>query len=337
MEYSDIKRFKDLLVERRQNITDWLNSTGGKDNNEIEKVKELLGQIRGALERIECESYGKCKVCLDDIEVHTLEVRPEAEVCEDCLDNDGKESLEDDLKMAGKIQRALLPQRVPDIDGFSVAVKWLPASDVGGDYYDFLPCSGDQPSRIVVADAMGKGVSAGIVISSLQGALRVLSADIRSPGELIKKLNQWLCRNVPVTKFVSLLCLCLEQTSEKETLLSYVNAGHCLPILARNDGSIERVDSTGSLLGVHEHFTFKEKTLSLYKGDFLLLYTDGITELRDSRGEMFDDERLIEYICSNRHAPFNTIIDGLMKELVAFSGKTDGLDDDVTVVALLKN
>lgn len=145
--------------------------------------------------------------------------------------------LEEDLYLASKIHRALLPQTIPEIEGFEVEVRSLAARNIGGDYYDFLPGADSQTFRVVIADVMGHGLPAGLLMSNLQGALRILSSDIGVPGPLVTRLNQWLCRNVPVTKFVSMVCLNLEKTSGKETQVTYTNAGHCLPILIRSDGS----------------------------------------------------------------------------------------------------
>jgi len=336
MEYAEIEKFKNRLLSREHQLMGWLNSGGQSPVGNIKKVKELLGQIKAALERIEKNSYGSCQVCQGHIERPTLELRPETVVCDECLEDEAKTAFDDDLKMAGKIQRALLPQKVADIEGFRVAARWLPANQVGGDYYDFLPCGDHQQSRIVIADAMGKGVAAGIIMSNLQGALRVLSADIHSPCELVTRLNHWLCRNVPITNFVSMLCLCLEQIDNEETMLTYTNAGHPLPILVRKSGATERLDVTGGVLGVHEKFEYDENKLTLASGDFLTLYTDGITELTNPKGEMFDDDRLISFIQAHKRKPFDTIIDSLIAELFAFCGRGNGLADDLTIVTLLK-
>lgn len=336
MEYSEIIQFKNHLLEREHHITSWLKAGETVSNDEMTQVRKLLNQIREALERIEQGAYGVCKACRGLIETDTLELRPETELCNECLEGDSKISYDDDLRMAGKIQRALLPQTIPDIPGFRVGAKWLPANEVGGDYYDFLPCGDTNESRIVVADAMGKGVSAGIVMSNLQGAMRVLSQDIHSPGQLVTKLNQWLCRNVPVTNFVSMLCICLERTDSDETILTYANAGHPMPILVNGDGDITRLEVTGGILGVHDAFRYSENTMTLSRDDFLLLYTDGITEITNSDGAMFDDDHLVEFIRENCRRPFPGVIDNLLEELAAFCGSPDSLDDDLTVVTLLK-
>lgn len=337
MEYAELEHFKNRLLDREQQLMDWLKSGSQSLGSDIEKVRGLLHQIRDALERIESNVYGKCKVCHGAIEECKLELRPETEVCDECLEGDDKAAHDHDLQMAGKIQRALLPQQLAVIEGFQVAARWLPANQVGGDYYDFLPCGSQQQSRIVIADAMGKGVSAGIVMSNLQGALKVLSMDIHSPGELITRLNHWLCRNVPITNFVSLLCLCLEQTGGKETSLIYTNAGHPQPILVRKDGTVERLNVTGGVLGVHEKFEYDEHQLTLAGGDFLMLYTDGITELTNPDGEMFEDDRLVAFAQNRRQLPLDTFIDDLVTELFAFSGRRNGLADDLTIVTLKKN
>jgi sigma-B regulation protein RsbU (phosphoserine phosphatase) len=183
---------------------------------------------------------------------------------------------------------------------------------------------------------MGKGIAGSIVISSLQGALRVLSPDVQSPGEFLHKLNHWLCRNVPVTKFVSLVCLCLEDIDQEKTRVSYANAGHPLPIIARADGSIEQLDVTGGILGVHEEFEYSQAETSLSKGDLVLLYTDGVTEITNSGGEMYGDDRLLEFVEAHRDETVEAIIDLLIKELIGFAGSSNRLDDDLTLVCLRK-
>lgn len=229
-----------------------------------------------------------------------------------------------------------MPQSLPEIPDFSIAVKWLPASEVGGDYYDFLPCGDNPLSRVVIADAMGKGISGSIVISSLQGALRVLSPDVHSPGEFLHRLNHWLCHNVPVTKFVSMVCMCLEDTDQEKTRLAYANAGHPLPIIARADGSIEQLEVTGGILGVHKDFDYDQAETYLSKGDLVLLYTDGVTEITNVGEEMYGDDRLLEFVEAHRDQSVDAIIEKLIEELIAFAGSSSRLDDDLTIVCLRK-
>ncbi len=336
MQNSEIEQFRDMLLLRGQNLNDWLNSGAAGRGGNANKVRELLQQIRRALERIENDAFGVCKICHGEIEKGTLECHPETEICIDCLSHAEKEALEGDLKTAGKIQRAFMPQSLPQIPDFSVAARWYPASQVGGDYYDFLPCGGDVLSRVIIADAMGKGISGSLVISSLHGALRVLSADIHSPGELLQRLNHWLCRNVPITKFISMVCLCLEDVDREKTTLTFANGGHPQPLLVRANGTIEQLEATGGVLGVHEGFDYFEGKTYLATGDLLLLYTDGVTELTDRRGEMFGEEQLMSFVADHRNESVENITENLVAELLTFAGSTNQFDDDLTLVCLRK-
>ncbi len=182
---------------------------------------------------------------------------------------------------------------------------------------------------------MGKGLPAGLLMSNLQGALRILSSDIASIKLLVEKLNSWLCRNVPVTKFVSLVCLELDRVDAVETRVTYSNAGHCPPILIRKNGDVERLGVTGGVLGVHEKFAYEEHNQILNSGDLVMLYTDGIVEAEDCDGQLFDESRLIEFIRANRAAPAANILDNLILQICEFSGRKQA-DDDLTAILLRK-
>ncbi len=335
MQVSDLEHFRDLLDERKQALAEWLNSAASVRRDDIKNVQLLLTQIKDALDRVDNLSYGDCSICHGEIELHRLEVQPARRVCLDCITDDEKTALEEDLYLASKIHRALLPQAIPEIGGFEVGVRTRAARDIGGDYFDFLPDANGLRSRVVIGDAMGKGMPAGLLMSNLQGALRILSSEVGSPSSLMTRLNQWLCRNVPITKFVSLLCVSLEPASDSETRLVYANAGHCPPILMRSEGSVERLEATGGVLGVHEGFTYEERSVALFPGDILTLYTDGITEMVNTRGEMFEEERLIQFLSRHRTDSTEAIVDKLIEEALDFSGNSQA-DDDLTVIVLLK-
>jgi sigma-B regulation protein RsbU (phosphoserine phosphatase) len=184
---------------------------------------------------------------------------------------------------------------------------------------------------VIIADTMGKGLPAGLLMSNVQGALRVLAEDINSPKELISKLNRWLCRNVPVTKFISLICLSLHANGNQQ--LVYTNAGHCPAILIRQNGKVEKLNPTGGVIGVHQEFEYEEKGMSILPGDLLLLYTDGIIEAQRTDGEMFGEQRMIEYITSRRNSNLYDLVDGLLGEVRSFSDRSE-FEDDLTVISL---
>jgi sigma-B regulation protein RsbU (phosphoserine phosphatase) len=335
MKLSDLEHFRDILNDREEALRDWVACCTDVDEDETRKVNELLDEIRNALGRIENQSFGTCEVCQGTMELHRLEVQPVRQVCIECFSDDEKHQLEHELFLASKIHRALLPQNVERIDGFDIAVKSLAAHVVGGDYYDFLPSIDGGLVRVVIADSMGKGLPAGLVMSNLQGAMRILANDIESPAKLLSSLNRWMCRNIPVESFVSLACVGLRPLPNGSTEMIQANAGHCPSIVVRTDGSVELLAATGTFVGVHEDFTYTEETLILSPGDLLVLYTDGVTEAESPHDEMFGDERLIEFVRRRRDDSVKDIIESLTNEILVFSDRPD-MADDFTVMALRK-
>jgi len=330
MTVAELEHFRDLLIAREENLKS-LKDSSFLDRNQSSRVQTLLTEIKEALERVQDNSFGVCRVCHDEIEKERLEVQPAAEVCLACISRKDQAQLEEDLHLASKVHRALLPQAAARIDGFEVAVQSLAARFVGGDYYDFLPDRKENSTRIVIADTMGKGLPAGLLMSNVQGALRILADELPSPSVLVSRLNQWLCRNVSVTKFISLFCLCMKPDPGGK--FSFVNAGHNPPAMFRSNGDIERFQPTGAVLGVAEDFTYSEGSSIFHPGDLLLMYTDGVTDAENHQGEMFEELRLLDYVSQNLDKTPSDIVLGLLKEIRAFTGRSD-FEDDLTVVAL---
>jgi sigma-B regulation protein RsbU (phosphoserine phosphatase) len=335
MTISDLEHFKKLLLEREHNVREWLGSPETPNEEDITKAQALLGEIKGSLGRVEKQSFGSCEVCKGDIELYRLEIQPVTEVCLACITAEERAQLEEELFLASKIHRALLPQSIERIDGCEVSVRSLAASIVGGDYFDFLPSNGSGATRVVIADTMGKGLPAGLLMSNVQGALRILAEDIISPCQLISRLNQWLCRNVPVIKFISLACVLLDTDRTNGHRLAYTNAGHCPGLLIHGDNSFEWLEPTGGVLGVHEGFAYEEKAVKFSPGDLLVLYTDGVTEAENGRGDMFGTDRLARFMQDHRSEPLELLIENLSAEVRLFSDRPE-FADDFTVIAIRK-
>lgn len=335
MQLSDFEHFRDILVERQQRLTDWLNATASARVDDAAKVRQLLFQIKEALIRIESNSYGECRVCHGEVEPERLEIQPVTQVCLDCISDEEKAALEQDLRLASEIHRALLPQTTPVLEGIEIQTRSLAAGSVGGDYYDFLARSGDHTDRIVIGDVMGKGIRAGLLMSNLQGAMRILSTQFSSPAPLLERLNTWMCRNIPVTKFISLVLLELSPADGEKSRLTYTNAGHPPPILIRRNGKVERFEVTGGILGVHEDFIYEERKVTMMPGDLLLLYTDGIVEAENPHGDHFEDDRLIKFVQQRRTDSPGKIIDSLLQDVLDFTGSSQPMDD-MTVILLRK-
>ncbi len=335
MTIADLEHFRNLLFEREKNLNDLLSSDALDDADNVNKVRSLLAQIKDAFHRIENNSYGECKVCHGTVEKHRLEIQPESEICLDCISEEEKSVLEEELFVASRIYHALLPQKIAAINGFDLAVKFISAGGVGGDYYDFLPSGKNGESRIIIADTVGKGLPAGLLISNLQGALRIFSEEIESPALLLTRLNQWFCRNLPMTKFVSLVCLNIRPQADGSSMLTYTNAGHWPPVLVRHSGEVERLDPTGGLLGVHKDFLYQEKSLVMDAGDLLVLFTDGVTEAQNVEGIMYEETGLIKFLQCNQFESCEALLNNLVSHIMDFSGKPK-FSDDLTLIALHK-
>lgn len=335
MTITELQHFRDLLVEKERNLNQFLTEQGSPNPEDLRRVQGLVEDIKRALGRVENGSYGTCKVCKEGVELYRLEVQPATEICLGCISEEEKNHLEEELYLASKIHRALLPQTIQKIDGFDTAARALAARSVGGDYYDFLPTTNGPATRIVIADTMGKGIPAGLLMANVQGVLRILAGEIASPSQLMTRLNQWLCRNIPVTNFISMVSLTVEPGASPKTGLIYTNAGHCPPLLLRAKGDVERLEPDGGVLGVHQEFTYSESSAQMESGDLLLLYTDGVTEAFNSRKELFGESRLIEYLKTHRKDDASELLTGLLGELRRFTGKAE-LDDDLTMIALRK-
>jgi len=331
----ELEHFRNILVEREHLLHELFDEPDACCPEDLDKVRTLLTDIKEAVGRVENGSYGTCKVCKEGVELHRLEVQPAEEICLGCITSEERGKLEEELFLASKIHRALLPQSFEKIEGFEMGVRSKAARIIGGDYYDFLaaPNSGDM--RIIVADTMGKGLPAGMVMSNVQGALRIFSETIDSPSELIGRLNQWLCRNIPVTKFVSLTCASLEQGSNASNRMIFTNAGHPPGLLIRKNGKIDWLSSNGGVLGVHAGFRYEERSLEIKSGDLLTLYTDGVTEASNSNEIMFGENRLAEFVLENRNLEIDMMLDKLQTEILRFSGRHD-YEDDFTILALRK-
>jgi len=335
MTVGDLEHFREILLRREDDLHTWVESSGQASDEDRNKVRTLLGQIKEALIRVEDNSYGICKECHDAIEHFKLEVQPVSQVCLDCISDSEKVLLQEELYLASKIHRALLPQTAARIDGYDMAVKSIAARNVGGDYFDFLSHD-NGPVRIVVADTMGKGLPAGLLMSNIQGTLSILAEIIESPAKLLYRLNSILCRNLPVTKFASMVCLSVRPDSSSDSVIQYANAGHNHPILLRENGKMEFLEPTGGVIGVHAEFEYEQIDITLRKGDTIIIYTDGVTEAVNGHGEMFGVERLSEFLLANAKDGPDMILENLYLKLEEFTGRSE-LSDDCTVLILRKS
>jgi hypothetical protein len=241
-----------------------------------------------------------------------------------------KLDLKGDLEIAREIQFGLVPSEPVTREGFSICARMRPANTVGGDYYDIIELS-DGAMGVVVGDVAGKGMPAALLMAMLQGSLRTLiSAGFRG-GRLIGKLNDYLVANIPANSLVTLFYGELET---RNGALRYVNAGHNAPFLLRKD-SCERLPSTGTVLGFFPGLPYEETCTTLFAGERLLLFTDGLSEAFNAADEEYSEARIQDFLQANRELSDRELIDGLIRSVLEFcSGTRPG--DDMTLMTIAR-
>jgi serine phosphatase RsbU (regulator of sigma subunit)/ketosteroid isomerase-like protein len=255
-----------------------------------------------------------------------------AEVAEAHLEQEirERERVEQDLRVARSIQQASLPKEVPELAGWQIAPYYQPAREVGGDFYDFhlLP---EGRLGLVVGDATGKGVPAALVMSTTCGMLRLAAQGSSSPGQMLRGVNEVLFPNIPSNMFVTCFYAILDPKSGH---LVYANAGHDLPYLHRN-GEAEELRARGMPLGLMPEMGYEEKETILYSGEAALLYSDGLVEAHDPKGDMFGVPRLRALVAE--HGEKRSLGDLLLEELYSFAGERWEQEDDITLLTLRRS
>jgi sigma-B regulation protein RsbU (phosphoserine phosphatase) len=233
-----------------------------------------------------------------------------------------------ELEEARRIQRKLLPSSLPQIAGCEIAWSWQPAAGVGGDCFDALGF-GESKLGLSIADVVGKGVPAALLMSNLQAAVRAFATDVTAPGELCQQVNRILCGNIAEGRFISFF-YCVVDTGLGT--LTYANAGHYLPILARADGTVQRLHHGGPVLGVFADAGYEQDQIALSGGDRLILFTDGITEAHGGDGEDFGEARLIDATLTHRACSAPALQARLAETVATFTGAA--FHDDATLIVL---
>jgi len=229
------------------------------------------------------------------------------------------------------IQRALLPVRLPNVPGCDLAARWTPAYGIGGDCYDVVPFSGTRLA-ISIADVVGKGLPAALLMSNLQAAVRAFSTASIEPQDLCTSVNRLLCRNITSGKFVT---FCYAVIDVVERSIRHANAGHNPPVLMRQTGEVDRLSPTGLVLGIASDWIYGSGASDIRPGDRLVCFTDGITEAASEDGEQFGEERLIDCIAEHRHQPADVIARAISDSVTLWT--KDVPSDDLTlIVAALK-
>jgi phosphoserine phosphatase RsbU/P len=234
-----------------------------------------------------------------------------------------------DLERAAEIQRRLLPAGPPAITGLDMAGYHAACRTVGGDYYDFLPRP-DGTVTILVADVAGKGMPAALLMSNLQARVQVLSEEPVGLAEMVTRLNRLTCRHCPGDRFITFFA-CTVDPRTGET--SYCNAGHNPPLLLRADGSCERLEGGGPILGVFGAARYEQRSCTLAHGDTLVLYSDGVTEApRGGSEDEFEEERLVTSAREGAGEPAEALVSRIIGALAEWAAGAPAADDVTLVI-----
>jgi sigma-B regulation protein RsbU (phosphoserine phosphatase) len=252
-----------------------------------------------------------------------------------------KERLETEIEIARQVQEQLYPKTAPTVPTLRVTGMCEPARMVSGDYYDYQALSKSQLA-IAIGDVAGKGISAALLMATIQAALRmelraalesVSAAKTQANGfhlstaRMVSELNQQLYATTSPEKYAT---FCFALYDDETGKVTYTNAGHCPPILIRT-GQPTALDVNGTVVGAFPFSKYGESTLQMQPGDLLVWYTDGITEPEDAYGEMFGEERLIDLIAKNVDRTESQIIQIVMDSVRQWTASPE-LSDDMTVV-----
>ena len=238
--------------------------------------------------------------------------------------------LKRELIEARELQENLLANTTSAINGLDVAAQWQPATTVGGDYIAAFNLDDDH-AALCVADVVGKGLPAALLMSNFQAALKSLAAEHPSPADVSKRLNDLLYANIPLHKFITAFYAVV---NIPERTMTFTNAGHNPPLLVRAGGECVRLEAGGSVLGAFPNACFSEAQIQLHQGDRLLLFTDGLTEALDASGEQFGDERLIDILREQRTQSPENLKEMLFTVVGEFCGNTFRDDAALMVIGI---
>ncbi|HTP14136.1 MAG TPA: GAF domain-containing SpoIIE family protein phosphatase, partial [Bacteroidota bacterium] len=241
-----------------------------------------------------------------------------------------KQRMEDELKIAREIQQGLLPEQLPKIPGFEIAGINIPSFQVGGDYYDVIEHS-DHDFVVAIGDVSGKGTPAALLMAGVQAVLRTI-APLRLPLPVATgRMNELICLNTHGGKFITFFWGILE-TGRR--LFRFVNAGHNPPMLVRKDGSVQKLEDGGLILGIMKSVSpYQEGAITFESGDILLMYTDGVSEAMNPEQIDFSEEALERVVVSSRNLSAGELI-GQIRQALERHTKGSPQSDDITMLVL---
>ena len=314
-------RMRTELADRRARLFEAVTREPEADDYRV-----LLSEVDAALARMEAGTFGLCETCHDSIEPERLSADPLLRRCIDHLTASERRVLEQDLELASRIQFGLLPPREISAQGWEIAYHFEPFGHVGGDYCDVV--QPDPPGAslyFLLGDVSGKGVAASLLMSNLHATVRSLSSAGLSVEQLLTRANRLFCQHTLDTHYATLVC----GRSTGPGVIELANAGHW-PVAHASVGRTEFIDSSGLALGMFCGSEYRHRLVRLDPGDFLALYTDGLTEAQNRAGEEYGADRLAAHLAGLARQPGLTARDlttACVRDLAVFRGGAPASDD----------
>jgi sigma-B regulation protein RsbU (phosphoserine phosphatase) len=291
------------------------------------RLRYLLEEVDAALARMDDGSYGICESCHDPIEADRLIADPLLRFCLDHLTGPQRTALEQDLQLAARIQRGLLPSQDSVYGGWHVSYHYEPAGLVSGDYCDVVDAGGGD-LYFMLGDVSGKGVAASMLMAHLHAMFRTLVSIGLPLKDMVERASRVFCESTLPTHYATLVCGRASRTGGVEVC----NAGHLSPLIVR-DGAVLAVEATGLPVGMFSNEEFAVSQVSLEHGQSMVLYTDGVSEATDVRGAEYGDERLRKMVGDKYSLTPSALIAACCEDLNTFRRGAD-TNDDITILVL---
>lgn len=225
-----------------------------------------------------------------------------------------RDELANEIQLAAEVQQSILPRSIPTVPGFEFAAKMYPAKTVSGDYFGFIKLPAGEIA-LVIADVSGKGVAAGLLMPSIEVALRMDAPRFPSTNDLLRAFNNVVCQITGGHRFISMFYgkLCPQSCS-----LEYTNAGHNPPLLIRAGLDPSPLDKGGPVLGLLPDSEYESARIDLRQGDVLILYTDGAVEAENPAGEQYSAERLSKTVSLHLHQSASQLVETIYTSVSNF-------------------
>jgi sigma-B regulation protein RsbU (phosphoserine phosphatase) len=306
------------LLNRRQRL-----QTAVDEFKETEQLMRLLKEVDSALERMDKGSYGLCEVCQEPVEEERLVADPLTRNCLGCLTPDQQRALEQDLDLASRIQAQLLPNKNLSFNGWEAYYHYEPAGPVSGDYCDLVSPESDRGDLFfLLGDVSGHGVAASMLMAHLHALFRSLIAVGLSAEQLVERANRIFCESTISADYATLVCGRAGKSGE----VDLCNAGHCPPLLIREDEIIS-LEATGLPVGIFSSGQYSAKRVQLVPGDNLLLYTDGLSEAQDRADAEYGVQRLAGLVKGSHELTPQALTQACLEDLKTFLAGAPKTDD----------